>query len=186
MTSRLFGRCVTLVPSLVGRRSLGTYTLCRLPPPLTLLGRRFASAQFSPAPDVLDSDNEPGNPYSPSLPPGDSIVLRPYQESAIQACLDALDSGLNRFGVSSPTGSGKTTMFMRLIPQIPAAQATVDEGDEKGRTLILVGSVELARQAEAAARRLLGDDWTVEVEQSGSKASGLANVYAVYKHQGLG
>jgi hypothetical protein len=99
----------------------------------------------------------------------DQVVLRPYQETAITACLDALESGLTRIGVSSPTGSGKTTMFMSLIPKILAQQ-------EKTRTLILVGSVELASQAEGAAKRLLGPDWSVEVEQGKRTASGTADV----------
>jgi superfamily II DNA or RNA helicase len=101
--------------------------------------------------------------------PTDQVVLRPYQETAITACLDALESGLTRIGVSSPTGSGKTTMFMSLIPKILAQQ-------EKTRTLILVGSVELASQAEGAAKRLLGPDWSVEVEQGKRTASGTADV----------
>jgi ATP-dependent helicase IRC3 len=60
-------------------------------------------------------------------------------------------------------------MFMSLIPKIP---------EEKGRsrTLILVGSVELASQAEAAARRLLGPGWKIEVEQGSRTASGTADV----------
>jgi ATP-dependent helicase IRC3 len=100
-------------------------------------------------------------------------VLRGYQEDAIQACLDALSSGLTRIGVSSPTGSGKTTMFMHLIPRITAS---ADGAVERGKTLILVGSVELANQAEGAAVRLLGPDWSVEVEQASRRASGHADV----------
>lgn len=99
-----------------------------------------------------------------------SIVLRPYQEEAIEACLSALDRGLRRIGVSSPTGSGKTTMFMNLIPQVKL------EDQKRTQTLILVGSVELALQAEGAAKRILGDQWSVEVEQSKRIASGNADV----------
>jgi ATP-dependent helicase IRC3 len=60
-------------------------------------------------------------------------------------------------------------MFMSLIPQVPASS-------ERTRTLIIVSSVELAGQAEAAAKRLLGPSWTVEVEQGKRTASGTADV----------
>ena len=96
-------------------------------------------------------------------------TLRPYQESAVTACLSALSSGLTRIGVSSPTGSGKTTMFMSLIPRIETT-------DQRSRVLILVGSVELANQAENAAKRILGEGWRVEVEQGKRQASGTADM----------
>lgn len=38
----------------------------------------------------------------------DGFTLRPYQEDCVRACLDALHGGINRMGISSPTGSGKT------------------------------------------------------------------------------
>jgi hypothetical protein len=37
--------------------------------------------------------------------------LRPYQVEVIHACMSALARGVNRIGVSSPTGSGKTVML---------------------------------------------------------------------------
>jgi hypothetical protein len=37
--------------------------------------------------------------------------LRPYQVEVIHACMSALKRGVNRIGVSSPTGSGKTVML---------------------------------------------------------------------------
>ena len=40
--------------------------------------------------------------------------LRPYQEECIQECLYALKQGYSRIGVSSPTGSGKTTILCVL------------------------------------------------------------------------
>ncbi|OCF58150.1 hypothetical protein L486_04180 [Kwoniella mangroviensis CBS 10435] len=111
------------------------------------------------------------------------VTLRPYQAHAIQACLEALSSGLTRIGVSSPTGSGKTTMFMYLIPLInsnipnaPHSSDTTKEPSGRGKTLIVVGSVELANQSEKAAKRILGKEWTVEVEQSKRVSSGKADV----------
>jgi ATP-dependent helicase IRC3 len=95
--------------------------------------------------------------------------VRTYQEAAITSCLEALSSGLTRIGVSSPTGSGKTTMFMSLIPEIP-------ERGQRTRTLILVSSVDLASQAEGAARRMLGPEYRIEVEQGKRMASGTADV----------
>ncbi|RXK37471.1 hypothetical protein M231_05294 [Tremella mesenterica] len=132
---------------------------------------------FSALPSpLLDPDVTPPvlSPLSPEEPRPQTTVLRPYQHTAVEACLSALTSGLTRIGVSSPTGSGKTTMFMSLIPKI-SPQTSVGV-DGRGRTLIIVGSVELANQAESAAKRLLGEEWTVEVEQSKRVASGMANV----------
>jgi ATP-dependent helicase IRC3 len=60
-------------------------------------------------------------------------------------------------------------MFMSLIPKVP------DQG-ERTRTLILVSSVDLASQAEGAARRMLGPGNRIEVEQGKRIASGTADV----------
>ncbi|ODO09276.1 hypothetical protein I350_02876 [Cryptococcus amylolentus CBS 6273] len=129
-----------------------------------------SAEEEQPLPDGADSSSS-------------SLVLRPYQEHAISSCLSALERGLRRIGVSSPTGSGKTTMFMSLIPQVPfyrskgKGKARVEDGEGKRKqTLIVVSSVELAEQAEAAAKRLLGPGWTVEVEQARRSATGLADV----------
>ncbi|OWZ74655.1 DEAD box family helicase [Cryptococcus neoformans Tu401-1] len=108
-----------------------------------------------------------------------NIILRSYQEAAISACLDALQSGSRRLGVSSPTGSGKTTIFLSLIPQVPFYASCGKDShprDGKGQTLIIVNSVELAEQTQKSAERLLGDEWTIEIEQSKRVASGLADV----------
>ncbi|KAI9632390.1 P-loop containing nucleoside triphosphate hydrolase protein [Dioszegia hungarica] len=102
------------------------------------------------------------------------IVLRPYQEEAMQACVDGLERGLTRFAVSSPTGSGKTTMFTRLISRLASAKSTPDGRGRK--TLIITPSVELANQAEATARKMLGPEWSIEVEQGSRVATGQADV----------
>jgi ATP-dependent helicase IRC3 len=60
-------------------------------------------------------------------------------------------------------------MFMSLIPRVETV-------GQRGRVLILVGSVELAIQAESAAKRLLGDGWRIEVEQGKRMASGTADM----------
>lgn len=73
-------------------------------------------------------------------------------------------------GVSSPTGSGKTTMFMKLIPRV------VEKEGKRKQTLILVSAVELASQSVNAARRILGEGWSVELDQGVKKATGLADV----------
>ena len=71
-------------------------------------------------------------------------------------------------------------MFMHLIPAVRARaqpQVRAKYGQTtRGKTLILVSGIELASQTEAAARRMLGDGWTVEVEQGLKKASGKADV----------
>lgn len=101
------------------------------------------------------------------------IVLRPYQESCLDACISALEAGASRIGVSLPTGSGKTTVFIsllsRLLPPTKSPKAT--------RSLIIVNSIELARQAAAQAQALF-PKWQVEIEQGVKhKASGSADMY---------
>jgi hypothetical protein len=65
-------------------------------------------------------------------------------------------------------------MFMKLIPKVVEKQ--LGDKVERKQTLIIVNSVELARQSKNAAERLLPEGWTVEVEQGSSIASGRADV----------
>ena len=70
-------------------------------------------------------------------------------------------------------------MFMNLIPRFPSLQPRSRRkygADGRGSVLIVVSSVELAAQAEGAAHKFLGPDWTVEVEQAKRSASGIADV----------
>lgn len=101
-----------------------------------------------------------------------SVVLRPYQQACLDACHVALNAGVTRIGVSLPTGAGKTTVFTTLLSQIPSPK----QSPRASRSLIIVNSVELARQAAAHAEAT-NSDWKVEIEQ-GTKheATGLADV----------
>ncbi|KAF9237313.1 P-loop containing nucleoside triphosphate hydrolase protein [Melanogaster broomeanus] len=101
-----------------------------------------------------------------------SVALRPYQQSCLDACHAALNAGVTRIGVSLPTGSGKTTVFTTLLSQIPSPK----QSPGASRSLIIVNSVELARQAAAQAETT-HSDWKVEIEQGTKhKATGLADV----------
>jgi ATP-dependent helicase IRC3 len=102
------------------------------------------------------------------------VVLRPYQESCLDACTTALQTGASRIGVSLPTGSGKTTVFISLLSRIlPPAKSP-----KATRSLIIVNSIELARQSAAQAAALF-PAWNIEIEQGVKhKASGLADMYA--------
>ncbi|KAF8078675.1 P-loop containing nucleoside triphosphate hydrolase protein [Lyophyllum atratum] len=100
------------------------------------------------------------------------LKLRPYQEHSLTACLDALATGASRIGVSLPTGSGKTTVFISLLSRIspPASNPAAL------RSLIIVNSVELARQSANQVAALF-PRWTVEIEQGTKhKATGHADV----------
>jgi len=103
-----------------------------------------------------------------------SVTLRPYQEACLQACIDALDSGISRIGVSLPTGSGKTTVFVSLLARIHPPRSN----PRAQRSLIIVNSIELAIQA-ATQTKALFPHWSVEIEQGAKhNASGSADVYA--------
>ncbi|KAH9898317.1 P-loop containing nucleoside triphosphate hydrolase protein [Cubamyces lactineus] len=100
-----------------------------------------------------------------------AVVLRPYQESCLEACVDALRNGSTRIGVSLPTGSGKTTVFISLLSRLkPPAHSP-----HATRSLVIVNSVELAQQTADQARRLF-PEWSVEIEQGKHSASGSADL----------
>ncbi|KAF7320371.1 DEAD-box family helicase [Mycena kentingensis (nom. inval.)] len=101
-----------------------------------------------------------------------TVALRPYQEETLVACLAALNSGASRIGVSLPTGAGKTVVFTTLLSRIEAPSGSPNAS----RALIIVNSIELARQSAGQAQRLF-PNWTVEIEQGTKhKASGTADV----------
>ncbi|KAF8560312.1 P-loop containing nucleoside triphosphate hydrolase protein [Imleria badia] len=99
------------------------------------------------------------------------VVLRPYQQSCLDACHAALRAGTTRIGVSLPTGAGKTTIFTTLLSQLPSRRPSQATG-----SLIIVNNIELARQAAAQAERT-HPRWKVELEQGiNHRASGRADV----------
>lgn len=49
---------------------------------------------------------------------GSQISLRPYQQEAISAVLDARDRGVRRQLLVLPTGGGKTIVFAELIRRL--------------------------------------------------------------------
>lgn len=108
--------------------------------------------------------------YSTQRPP--ALRLRPYQENALQACTEALQSGSTRVGVSLPTGSGKTTVFITLLSRIKPSI----EYPDATRSLVIVNNIELARQSAKQAQQLFAG-WSVEIEQGQKhKASGKADL----------
>ena len=169
-TGRLVSRAIASTSFRAARRNTGSLESSPDPPSTSISP---VPSSISPFPSSRHDVRPQHLPAGQTSPP--SITLRPYQESAIDACLSAVDSGLKRIGVSSPTGSGKTFMFMNLIPRFPPVRS--DQNREKAeRVLIVVSSVELASQTEVAAERWLGMGWSVEVEQSKRIASGRADV----------
>ncbi|KAJ6604602.1 P-loop containing nucleoside triphosphate hydrolase protein [Mycena vulgaris] len=99
--------------------------------------------------------------FGPQFRHFSSVTLRPYQEQCLLACTEALDSGATRIGV-----------FISLLSRI----ATPASNPGASRCLIVVNSIELARQSAEQVGRLF-PNWTVEIEQGTKhKASGLADV----------
>ena len=76
-----------------------------------------------------------------SLTPAPPRSLRPYQEECIEACLDAIEAGKRRIGISLATGAGKTVIFTNLIGKVQL------EDPKRYQTLILVHRRELVEQA---------------------------------------
>ncbi|CEP62354.1 double-stranded DNA-dependent ATPase LALA0_S05e03774g [Lachancea lanzarotensis] len=70
------------------------------------------------------------------------ISLRPYQEECIEKCVQSINQGQKRIGVSLATGGGKTVVFANLVDRLRLLS-----GRGQHRTLILVHRRELALQA---------------------------------------
>lgn len=73
--------------------------------------------------------------------------------------------------MSLPTGAGKTAIFISLLSSL---EPTNDRPDAT-RSMVIVNSIELAKQAAAQAKHLR-PDWVVEIEQGKQKASGDADL----------
>ncbi|THH11226.1 hypothetical protein EW145_g819 [Phellinidium pouzarii] len=101
------------------------------------------------------------------------VQLRPYQETCLQACLEALRaSDTTRIGISLPTGSGKTTVFVSLIAMLN----TPPQSPDARRALIIVNSIELARQSAEQVTKMF-PEMTVEIDQGTRNiATGTADV----------
>lgn len=108
---------------------------------------------------------------APRLP--GSVRLRPYQETCLQTCLETLrEKESHRIGISLPTGSGKTTVFVSLISMLQPPKQSPDAT----RAVIIVNRIELARQSAEQVKRMF-PDLSVEIDQGTKyKATGLADV----------
>lgn len=85
--------------------------------------------------------------------------LRDYQQEAIDACINAINLGRKRIGVSLATGSGKTVIFSNLIDQMRQNYGKL--GPYK--TLILVHRRELALQTVSTIKKFF-PKYKVEIE----------------------
>ncbi|KDE03505.1 hypothetical protein MVLG_06017 [Microbotryum lychnidis-dioicae p1A1 Lamole] len=126
------------------------------------------------APETVMSEVETEATTVPSLD-ARPFKLRPYQIDCINTILDTLSTTeLSRLGISSPTGSGKTAIFTELIPRLPA-RIHPDTAQLANRVLILVGTIQLAKQAAEVVKTTY-PALHVEVEQGDNDASGFADV----------
>ncbi len=73
--------------------------------------------------------------------------------------------------MSLPTGAGKTAVFISLLSSLEPR----NDRREATRSLVIVNSIELAKQAAAQAKQLR-PDWVIEIEQGRHKASGDADL----------
>ena len=80
--------------------------------------------------------------------------LRPYQQDAIHAVVEARRRGVRRMVIALPTGSGKTVIFSRL-----AAMAS-------RKVLVLAHRAELLQQAKDKLERTLDGKGVVDIEQA--------------------
>ncbi|WAQ82663.1 hypothetical protein PtA15_3A26 [Puccinia triticina] len=116
-----------------------------------------------------------------NLAASNTIEYRPYQQDSLDACLDALNRGVSRIGVSLPTGSGKTTVFLNLIHKISGKRGDSDE--IPWRSMVIVNSVELAHQTIRQLKKLFPN--TLVGTEQGAKHSSEDAEVVVATYQSL-
>lgn len=95
-------------------------------------------------------------------------ILRPYQRQALEAVWAAITPNVNRVLVDMATGLGKTITFAALIDEWLATGGPTESMATNGdRTLVLVHTDELVRQAVDKIRFVTGGRWTVGVVKAG-------------------
>ena len=130
---------------------------------------RTVGLQSAPKDSSTDFSDQLVTPKETTLPPITSaqnherdhkqVKLRPYQNEAITAILNARRRGVKRMVVCLPTGAGKTVIFSHL--------ASIAQR----RVLVLAHREELLSQAQEKLQRALGDRGLVDIEQAEQSAS---------------
>lgn len=98
------------------------------------------------------------------------MCLRDYQEDILRSCHHALANGLTRIGISSPTGSGKTVVFVRLIKELEDKK--LEDGQLADQVLMLAPSGDIARQMARTAQAILGPRVSIGHEYNSYRSSG--------------
>lgn len=92
------------------------------------------------------------------------VQLRPYQQEAIEAVLQARRAGLRRLLVSLPTGAGKTVIFSHLSRLA------------RRQVLVLAHREELLGQAKDKLEQALGQKGLVAIERGAERAPAAARI----------
>lgn len=132
-----------------------------------------APARLGLAP-VPHADSRGRSTRSFSITPSSPFQLREYQNTAIATILEALEEGKTRIGISSPTGSGKTAMFLHLIPAL--RKKSFWKTDKK--TLIIVHTQDLAGQICDVLDAHCADV-KVGIEQGGLRVRSACRMYVI-------
>ncbi|EDO14949.1 hypothetical protein Kpol_365p4 [Vanderwaltozyma polyspora DSM 70294] len=119
---------------------------------LSISSTKFARQSFRSLMSLVDKNN------------AKDPKLRDYQQTAIDKCIESIDSGTRRIGVSMATGGGKTVIFSNLINQLKHRHIASQTTDSKFRSLILVHRKELALQAADVIKTFGDDDANVQIE----------------------
>lgn len=104
------------------------------------------------------------SPTRAARQPSAAPTLRPYQEEAIRAVIEARKSGIRRLLVCLPTGAGKTVIFSSLARRA------------KRPVLVLAHREELLHQARDKLGRAIGDPDVVTLERGTARARSDARV----------
>lgn len=103
----------------------------------------------------------------------ETVILRDYQQEALQAIVLAYGNGVWSQLIVHPTGSGKTVLFSQLIQAFDAV--LLDRPWLQRRMLVIAHRDELIEQA-ASKLRAANPDLCVEIEQAGREATPMADV----------